>query len=59
MESNKFIKWHPCKKCGCVYRYAADKDRQCVECKRRMNAAAYQQAKARKQAAERHGVEVV
>lgn len=46
----------PCKVCGETLRYKSNK--RCVTCKHEMDAWNYQQRKARKQAEERHGVEL-
>lgn len=44
-----------CKVCGETLRYKRNK--RCVECKHQIDAALYQQSKARKQAEQRHGIE--
>ncbi|MCS5736394.1 hypothetical protein [Herbiconiux daphne] len=45
----------PCKVCGETLRYRSNK--RCVLCKHEMDAAAYQQRKARQQVEHRHEVE--
>lgn len=57
MEVSKIFEGKPCKVCGNTTRYN-NKNKQCVACKKRLDAALHLQRKARKQVEQRHSLEV-